>query len=304
MNEIEESNLYNQIEEHLSNKEITFRVKDYSKNKYELNTYYEIGRLLSEAGKCYGEKIIKKYSVMLQKRLDKKYNTTTLKRIRQFYWLIEKGAPLAHQLTWSHYTELIPLKNINKINYYINRILINNLSKRQLREIIKSNEYERLPEETKSKLVDNINNNHLDVRDFIKNPILIRNANKVEVISEKVLQNLIHEDISGFMEELGPNFAYIGKEYKIKIENRYNYIDILLYNIKYKCYVVVELKVTEAKKEHIGQIEVYMNYIDKYLKTIEEDKTIGIIIVRKDNINYIEYCSNPKILVREFELET
>lgn len=122
-------------------------------------------------------------------------------------------------------------------------------------------------------------------------------------MSEKILQKLIHEDLSSFMEELGTNFAYVGKEYKIKIGNRYNYIDILLYNIKYKCYVVVELKVTEVKKEHIGQIEVYMNYIDKNLKTKEEDKTIGIIIVRKDNINYIEYCSNPKILVREYELE-
>ena len=281
------------------------KVKEYSKNKCELNTYYEVGKLLSEAGKCYGEGIIKKYSIMLQERLDKKYNTTTLKRIRQFYWLIEKGAPLAHQLTWSHYTELIPLKDINKINFYINRIILNNLSKRQLREIIKNNEYERLPEETKNKLteINKEDNDHLLVTDLIKNPILIKNTNKIEIVSEKTLQKLIHEDLSSFMEELGTNFAYVGKEYKIKIGNRYNYIDILLYNIKYKCYVVVELKVTEVKKEHIGQIEVYMNYIDKNLKTKEEDKTIGIIIVRKDNINYIEYCSNPKILVREYELE-
>ena len=169
------------------------KVKEYSKNKCELNTYYEVGKLLSEAGKCYGEGIIKKYSIMLQERLDKKYNTTTLKRIRQFYWLIEKGAPLAHQLTWSHYTELIPLKDINKINFYINRIILNNLSKRQLREIIKNNEYERLPEETKNKLteINKEDNDHLLVTDLIKNPILIKNTNKIEVVSEKTLQKLI-----------------------------------------------------------------------------------------------------------------
>ena len=78
----------------------------------------------------------------------------------------------------------------------------------------------------------------------------------------------------------------------------------MLYNIKYKCYVVVELKVTELKKEHIGQIEVYMNYIDNNLKTIEEDKTIGIIICKKDNHFIMEYCSDPRIVSREYSLET
>ena len=286
------------------NKEITFKVKDYSKNKCELNTYYEVGKLLSEAGKCYGEGIIKKYSIMLQERLDKKYNKRYLYDIKKLYEF-SKVHPLGAQLTFSHYRILFSLKDHNKIKYYKNRAIENNLSKRALISIIKNNEYERLPEETKNKIIENNkeDNNHLLVTDLIKNPILIKNTNKMEVVSEKILQELIYEDLSSFMEELGSNFAYVGKEYKIKIGNRYNYIDILLYNIKYKCYVVVELKVTEIKKEHIGQIEVYMNYIDKNLKTKEEDKTIGIIIVRKDNINYIEYCSNPKILVREYELE-
>lgn len=241
---------------------------------------------------------------MLQERLDKKYNKRYLYDIKKLYEF-SKVHPLGAQLTFSHYRILFSLKDNSKINYYINRVIENNLSKRELISIIKSDEYERLPDETKNKITEKNkeDNNHLLVTDLIKNPILIKNTNKIEVVSEKILQKLIHEDLSSFMEELGTNFAYVGKEYKIKIGNRYNYIDILLYNIKYKCYVVVELKVTEVKKEHIGQIEVYMNYIDKNLKTKEEDKTIGIIIVRKDNINYIEYCSNPKILVREYELE-
>lgn len=89
------------------------------------------------------------------------------------------------------------------------------------------------------------------------------------------------EDIPAFLKELGVGFSFIGNEYKIKIGDRYNYIDLLLYNIKFKCYVVIELKVTELKKEHIGQIEAYMNYIDKNMKTIDEDKTVGIIIVKE-----------------------
>ena len=102
------------------------------------------------------------------------------------------------------------------------------------------------------------------------------------------------------MHECGNSFCFIGSEYRIKIGDSYNYIDLLLYNIKFKCYVVVELKVTELKKEHIGQITTYMNYIDKNLKTIEEDKTIGIIIVKKDNHFIMEYCSDDRLISREY----
>ncbi|MCR5482802.1 MAG: DUF1016 domain-containing protein, partial [Bacilli bacterium] len=89
----------------------------------------------------------------------------------------------------------------------------------------------------------------------------------------------------------------VGNEYKIKLGDRYNYIDLLLYNIKYKCYVVVELKVTELKKEHTGQIMTYMNYINKNIKTIEENDTVGIIICRQDNSYEIKYCFDDKLLI-------
>ena len=102
------------------------------------------------------------------------------------------------------------------------------------------------------------------------------------------------------MKELGDGFCFIGSEYKIKIGNTYNYIDLLLFNIKFNCYVVVELKVCELKKEHIGQIEVYMNYIDKHIKSINQDKTIGIIISRRNNKYYIEYSSDNRIYTRDY----
>ncbi len=147
-----------------------------------------------------------------------------------------------------------------------------------------------------------INNEKINVSDFIKNPIMIKNSSNYELISEKVLQKLILEDIESFMKELGNYFCFIGSEYKIKMGDQYNYIDLLLYNIKYKCYVVVELKTTEIKKEHIGQIQIYMNYIDKNIKGIEENKTIGIIICKKENKYIIEYCSDNRIIARTYEL--
>lgn len=111
---------------------------------------------------------------------------------------------------------------------------------------------------------------------------------------------VILEDIPAFFKELGVGFSFIGNEYKIKLGDRYNYIDLLLYNIKFKCYVVIELKMTELKKEHIGQIEAYMNYIDKNMRTKDEDKTVGIIIVKKENKYVMEYCSDNRIIAKEY----
>ena len=183
--------------------------------------------------------------------------------------------------------------------YYLNISIKQNIDVRGLRNKIKSNEYERLDENTKNKL---INDEKTNIIDNIKNPILIKNSNNYEEISEKILQKLILEDISTFMKELGNHFSFIDNEYKIKIGNRYNYIDLLLFNIQYNCYVVVELKVTELKKEHIGQIQFYMNYIDNNLKTINQEKTIGIIICKKENKYVIEYCSDKRIVARYYEL--
>ena len=138
--------------------------------------------------------------------------------------------------------------------------------------------------------------------DLVKNPILIKNTNKYTEISEKVLQQIILEDIKNFMLELGSGFSFISNEYPIKIGNNYNYIDLLLFNYEYNCFIVVELKTTKLKKEHIGQIEVYMNYIDKNLKKSNQDKTIGIIVCKKDNEYIIEYCSDKRIIARNYEL--
>ena len=110
-----------------------------------------------------------------------------------------------------------------------------------------------------------------------------------------MLKGLIIEDIENFLTELGTGFTFIKSEYKIKLDARNNYIDLLLFNIDYNCYVVVELKVTELKKEHVGQIKFYMNYIDRCVKKISHDKTIGIIITKYENSFVVGFCSDPRI---------
>ena len=292
-------NYYNEIKKELIDNELNKKVKDYSKNKYEIQKYYNVGKMLSEAGKHYGEGIIKEYSKKLTNELGKGYTQSRLRYFRRFYDVFSKCPTLSDKLSYSHYCELIWNDDFNKINYYINISINHNLSVRQLRERIKLNEYERLDNETKNKL---INREKYSVTDFVKNPIIIKNSNKHEIISEKMLQKLILEDIESFMKELGNSFCFIGSEYKIKIGDKNNYIDLLLFNYEYNCFVVVELKVTELKKEHIGQIQVYMNYIEKNLRKVNHDKTIGIIICKQDNKYVIKYCSDDRIIAREYEL--
>ena len=230
------NNYYDEIKNELINNEVYKKVKDYSKNRNELSTYYNVGKLLIEAQggedrAKYGDGLIKEYSEQLTKELGKGYSTRSLKNMRKFYLLQSKGQALPALLSWSHYCELLPLKDMNEINYYIDISTKQNLSYRQLKEKIKNKEYQRLDDNTKLKLV---NKEEIDIGDNIKNPIIIKNKLGIdkENISEKILQRLILEDIPSFLDELGEGYSFIRNEYKIKINNTYNYIDLLLFNIK------------------------------------------------------------------------
>ena len=297
-------NYYNSIKERFINNEINRKVKNYYINKGDLDTYYEVGKLLIEAqGResraKYGDGLIKEYSKKLTEELGVGYSERNLKNMRKFYLYQKRQPVVAKSVSWIHYTILLSLKDRNAIEYYINLIEKLHLSKRQLREKIKNHDYERLPVSTKLKLVKN---DTIDIRDRIKNPIIIKNGNNSGIISEKILQELILEDIPSFLNELGEGFSFINNEYKIMIGNAYNYIDLLLFNYMYNCFCVVELKVCELKKEHIGQIEIYMNYVDSNLRNIDMNKTIGIIICRENNEFIMGYCSDKRILSREFKI--
>ena len=178
---------YNEIKNELINNEAYKKVKDCSKNRNDLMTYYNVGKLLVEAQggedrSKYGDGLIKTYSKRLSSELGRGYTYTSLSRMRQFY-LLSIVATMSQQLTWSHYVEILKMDNINKINYYINICERNNLSVRELRTKINNEEYERLDEETKNKLI--INNENTHINDFIKHPVLVKNKYHYEQISEK-----------------------------------------------------------------------------------------------------------------------
>ncbi len=293
-------NYYNQIKETLIKNEIYKKVKDYSKNKSDLNAYFEVGRLIVEAQggekrAKYGNKLIKEYSEKLTNELGKGYKVSNLKNMRQFYLIFKKCQALPGELTWSHYIELIRLNSMKEIDYYIYITRVQNLSYRELHERIKSKEYERIgyKEELEEPKINT----------FIKNPIIIKVGDKNERLTEYALHRSILENIDDFLKELGVGFTYVGSEVKIKIGDRYNYIDFLLFNVKYNCYVVIELKVTEMKAEYIGQITKYINYIDKNVKELFNDKTVGVVICKRENKYVLEYCSDNRIFTTTYKVK-
>ena len=273
--------------------------KNYQINNVKLTMNYNIGRELVEAGKHYGEGIVKKYASILTKEFGSGYKEKDLYKMQQFYLLIQKVAPLERQLTWSHYKLLLPLKNVEEIKYYIHITKRDNLSKRALAERIKSNEYGRLSTGAKEKL---LNREELSLVQSVPSPIMLAPNKSYEVYTEKILQEIIYENLDSFMKQLGGGYFYVGREYKLNIGDKKNYIDYLFYNVVDSRYCVVEIKSREYKKSDYGQIKTYMNYIDEHLKNITQNNTIGIIITKSVNKFEAHYVKDNQVTIVEFKI--
>ncbi len=273
--------------------------KNYQINNVKLAMNYNIGKELAEAGKHYGEGIVKKYAKELTKEFGKGYTYSELNRMIKYYVMVQKLGPVAPILTWSHYLKLLALNDINEIKYYINITKRDNLSKRALAERIKSNEYGRLSTEAKQKL---LNKESLTLVQSVPSPIVLVPNKSYEVYTEKILQEIIYENLDSFMKQLGGGYAYMGREYKLNIGDKKNYIDYLFYNVVDSRYCVVEIKAREYRKTDYGQIKTYMNYIDEHLKNITQNNTIGIIITKSVNNFEAHYVKDNQVTIVEFKI--
>ena len=301
---MKEEKYYKEIEHLIKKNEVNKRVRRLEENQDLVTTYWQIGRLLIEAqgGSShakYGDKLIKKWSIKLTERYGKGYNSTNLKRFRQFYLYFEKGATLRHLLGWSHIRRILPIKDENKRNYYINLCIKNHLSERELGREIKSNSYERLvnkPEKIEIEMPKTFS-----ITTDMKNPIII--PIQKEVHNEKDLELNILANLDYFFKQLGNGFTYVAHQYKISDNYNNYYLDILLFNIKLNCYVVVELKLRSLKKEDKAQIEFYMKLVDEQVKEVHHNKTIGIIISKESDEYMINFVSREDIISLSYELE-
>ena len=300
-------NYYNEIKNILIDNAIGRKVREYKSNQKDLESYYNVGKLLVEAQggeerAKYGNGLIKEYSKRLTSELGKGYSIQNLKDMRKFYQFIQKSQPLAVQfknmnITWSNVCEIMRITNIEEIKYYLNLSNKLCLTKRELRLRIKSNEYNRLPVEVKEKLRSN---EVVSTSEKVPSPVVLQDLKVDGKLTEKMVQTWIDENPIKFCNALGEGYTYCGSQYKIKIGVNYNFIDVLLFNVLDMNYVVVEIKVTEIKKEHIGQIQTYMNYIDINLKKEFHNKTTGILLVRENNEWLIKYINGDDVTIRNF----
>ena len=178
--------------------------------------------------------------------------------------------------------------------------ITNNLSKRELEREIKNNSYERL--EHKPNKIDIIVPSKVQsITDSFMNPILLKLKDK-EIKNEKDLEKLIYSQLSYVFLQLGNGFAWIGNQYKVSDGNKNYFIDMLLYNIKYNCYVVVEIKCRKLRKEDKGQVEFYMNLIDNYVKESSNNPTIGIIITKEQDKLVANFVRSEKVMPLTYEI--
>lgn len=296
---------YKEIETLIKKVEIGKAIRERQANNEITEAYWNIGKLIIDAqgGKeksKYGDKLLKEWSEKLSKEYGKGYDYTNLSRFRQLYLYFPIIGPVGQQLNWTIIRTILPIKDENKRNYYINLCIKNNLSKRELIKEIKSNSFERL--EHKPDKVDIITSAIVPaIIENFKNPILLNlNGNKVE--NEKDLEKLIYSQLSYVFMQLGNDFTWVGNQYKISDGNKNYYIDMLLYNVNYNCYVVVEIKCRSLKKEDKGQTEFYMTLVDKYKKRANNNPTIGIIITREQDKFVANFVKSEKLVPLTYEL--
>ena len=269
---------------------------------------WHIGRLLIEAQggskrAKYGDDLIKKWSLKLEIKYGKCYSARELRKMRQFYLLYPKWGAVSPTLNWTHYRYLLSIKNENERNYYINQVILNNLSVRELRELIKSKAYDRLSYADKENIKLINDSTTLTIEDMIKDPILIKANKETNKLDEKALHKYIISMLENKFLELGVGFALIGHEYKIKEDNHTFKIDLLFFNVELNTYIVVELKTREVLPKDIGQLEHYVYLVDKHLKKKNHNRTIGLLIVKKKDKYIIEYTTNKEIFITTYKLK-
>lgn len=277
------------------------------RERNRLQTYFNIGKEITFAvGKksAYGKKLVREYSVVLTKEYGKGYDFTNLNRMRQLFLTFEKVGTVCQQLSWSHYRYILPIKESGKRNYYINLVIKNTLSVRELREAIKNKSYERLTKEDKDKIEIINNESNLSIVDMIKDPIIVNCTNKkVDKYSESALRDILLEDIEKTLLELGIGFSYVGKERRIKVGDSYRFIDLVFFNIELNCYVLFELKINKIDIRDIGQIEFYINYYDDEIKKDYHNKTIGVVIASKNDKEVTKHIKNNNVLVTSYKIK-
>ena len=284
-------------------------------NAEMINLYWNIGKMIVEkqTGKSrakYGDFLIDGISKKLTEKFGKGFSVQNLRRMRQFYTTYPIRSSLSSELSISHYYELIKIKEESKRNFYMHECINSNWDVRELQRQRTTLLYERLANsKEKSKVLELSTNGHniYENKDIIKDPFVLEFLDIKENTNylESDLEKNILEHLKEFLLELGKGFTFVGNQVRITIDTEHYYPDLVFYNRILKCFVIIDLKIGKVSHKDIGQMQMYVNYYDREIKTNDENKTIGILLSTDKNETVVKYTlpeDNKTIFSSEFKL--
>ena len=278
--------------------------------------YWQIGKIIFEEeqlGKSraeYGSYLIKSIAAEFQPQFGTGFSVRQLERNRQFYRLFPIASALRTQLNWTHYKTLISIDNQDKRDFYIAETEKNNWTARQLERQINSQLFERLL------LSNNIQDvlavareekQVVDAKEIIKDPMVLEflGLRRESSYYEKDLESAIITHLHDFILELGNGFAFIARQKRIHIEGDEFFVDLVFYNRLLQCFVIIEIKTSKLTHQDIGQLQMYVNYYDRFEKQEFENPTIGILLCADKNDAVVKITlpeNNKNIIASKYQL--
>ena len=299
-------------------------------------TYYEIGkRVVEEEQKGkeraeYGKEIIKKLSILLTNEFGRGFSKSNIEQMRKFYLIYsisqtlsgklkndEKNSELLSvnikkelNLSWSHYLFLMRLEDLEERNFYEIEAFKNNWSTRELKRQFDTGLYQRLIlSKDKNKVKELSLRGHIieTPSDLVKDPYVLEflGLEESSIYTENELENRIINKLEHFLLELGTGFLFSGRQVRMSFDEKHFYVDLVFYNRLLKCFVLIDLKIGALKHQDIGQMQMYVNYYDRKIKSEEENKTIGIILCRDKSKAIVEMTlpeDNTQIFASKYQL--
>lgn len=286
-------------------------------NKTMVLTYFEIGKMIVEEeqkGKEraeYGKQLIDELSAKLLNEFGKGFSSTNIKQMRSFYLTYSKGQTVSDEfnISWSHYLKLMRIDDENERRFYEIESFKNNWSLRELKRQFDSALYTRLALSRDKKKILELSEKGLIIenpKDAIKDPYILEFIGLPEksAYSENDLEQKLIDKLEHFLLELGTGFTFVARQKRITFDEKHFRIDLVFYNRILKCFVLIDLKIGELTHQDIGQIQMYVNYYDREIKLIDENKTIGLILCQNKSEAVVEYTlpeNNEQIFASKYQ---
>lgn len=278
--------------------------------------YWQIGKVIFEeeqAGKeraDYGKFLIKSISNEFQSQFGSGFTVRQLELNRQFYRTFSNTNALRSQLSWTHYRTLIRIDNQDKREFYIAETTKNNWTARQMERQINSQLFERLLMSNDVQAVLEVARDEKapsHAKEIIKDPMVLEflGLKREAAYYEKDLETAIINHLQDFLLEIGNGFSFVARQKRIHIEGDEFFIDLVFYNRLLQCFVLIEIKTDKLTHQDIGQLQMYVNYYDRFEKQEHENPSIGILLCADKNDAVVKITlpeNNTTIITSKYQL--